>query len=482
MSIFDKSIICAILSGVCAFDTASAASASQTVLDIGSRWEPFVDSFLVAQSEGVALKLQTPVKREIALVMDEPWEGISGAYVSAVQDDGKVLLYYRGSAQLRSDADPEQTTCVAFSKDGVNFEKPSLGIVEINGSTANNVILQGSVSHNFTVFLDTRPGVAAENRFKALGGVKKPGKGTNLEREGGLFAFVSADGVHWRKMSERPVITTGAFDSQNLAFWDSARNCYVCYSRTIVERKRAIQSCLSDDFMSWSAPQVNKYHGGVPLEHFYTSATLPCPAAPHIYLAFPMRFIEGRQKIATHKVKGVSDAVFMSSRDGVNWDRPFLEAWVRPGLDQQNWTDRNTMPAYGIVESAPGEWSMYVSEHYRHADNRLRRVTVRKLGFSSMRAGARKGEFTTKPLRFQGEELVLNYATSAAGVIRVEVQYATGTPIPGFGMDDAAELFGDELEGVTLWRNGGSLKRLEGQTVKLRFSMRDADLFAVRFR
>jgi hypothetical protein len=171
----------------------------------------------------------------------------------------------------------------------------------------------------------------------------------------------------------------------------------------------------------------------------------------------------------------------MSSRDGVLWDRPFLEAWVRPGPDPKNWTDRNTMPAWGIVETTPEEWSMYVSEHYRSPDNRLRRITLRKQGFASMHAGARGGEFVTKPLRFTGQKLVLNYATSAAGSVQIELQDAAGQPLPGFALADMPELFGDELSATVAWKSGSNLSALAGKVVRLRVVLRDADLYALRF-
>ena len=67
----------------------------------------------------------------------------------------------------------------------------------------------------------------------------------------------------------------------------------------------------------------------------------------------------------------------MTSRDGVQWDRTFREAWMRPGPDPRNWSHRSNMPGTGIIETAPGEWSLYISEHYGWPTNRLRRLTVR---------------------------------------------------------------------------------------------------------
>lgn len=459
----------------------AATAAAAEPIDIGSRWELFVDEALISQRNGVALKLHEPVRREVVLTTDQPWEGPTCGYFSAVQDGKKVRLYYRGSAG-GSDASEAQVTCVAESDDGIHFTRPKLGIIEAGGTKENNVVWRGVESHNFSAMRDTNPAAKPDERFKALGGIKQAGKNWQQgETPGGLYAFASADGLHWRKLQPEPVMTKGAFDSQNLAFWDSVRGNYRCYSRIFSNKVRAIQSSTSADFRSWTDGVPNRYAEGVPAEHFYTQATLPCPGAPHLFLAFPKRFVPDRKKVAEHKDAGVSDAVFMSSRDGVQWDRTFLEAWSRPGLDRKNWTERSNMTAWGIVESEPGEWSMYISEHYRWPDNRIRRMTVRERGFASVNAGAKGGEFVTKPLSFTGSKLVLNYATSAAGSVQIEVQDEKGAPIPGFALADMPVLYGDEVDAVAKWKAGSDLSALRGKTVRLRVALRDADLFALRF-
>lgn len=457
-----------------AFSALAAAFASPCPaepLALGSRWELFVDEFLVAEKDGVALKLHEPARREVVLVTDRPWEGKTCAYFSVIQDGGKVLMYYRGSSG-GSDHSADQVTCVAESADGIHFTRPKLGLVEAGGTKDNNVVWRGVESHNFSPFLDANPEAKPEERYKALGGVKKPGKNWHQgETPGGLYAFASADGIHWTKMKDEPVITKGAFDSQNLAFWDAPRDRYVAFSRIFSNKVRAIQSSTSPDFLGWSDGVPHRYAEGVPMEHFYTSATVPCPTAPHLFLSFPKRFVPGRKKVPAHEVVGVSDAVFMSSRDGVNWDRPFLEAWVRPGPDPKNWTDRNNMTANGIVATGEGEWSLYISEHYRHDDHRIRRLSVRQQGFASMHGGAAGGSFTTKPLIVGGPKLYLNYATSAAGSLRVEVLDEEGKALA-----EAPELYGDEFEAPAL-----DLSAQLGRTVRLRVSLKDADLYALRF-
>jgi hypothetical protein len=445
-----------------------------TPIDIGTRVEMLVDDRLIdtALTRGVTLELQTPVRREVVLTTDRPWEGIFSAYFTIFQDGPRYRLYYRGSGPV-GDFSDKQVTCYAESKDGIHFDRPKLGLVENDGSKDNNIVVKGIASHNFAPFLDTNPAAKPEERYKALAGTAN-----NLQ------AFVSADGLLWKNLQSDPVIKKGAFDSLNLAFWDTVAGHYRAYSRYFdrgeFQGYRAIQRCESQDFIHWTDPQPNRYDKGAPKEHFYTNATVPCPGAPHHLLSFPMRFMPPRKKVAEIKDPGVSDAMFMSSRDGENWDRRFLEAWLRPGRDQHNWTHRSNMPAWGIVQTSPDEFSMYVSEHYGWPDNRLRRVTIRRHGFASAHAGAGGGEFTTQVLKFAGDGLVLNYATSAAGSLQVEIQDDEGIAIPGYTLNEMDPLYGDELDKVVTWKSTKKIADLAGKPVRLRFVLRDADLFSFR--
>ncbi|NLX99352.1 MAG: hypothetical protein GXY83_24710 [Rhodopirellula sp.] len=128
------------------------------------------------------------------------------------------------------------------------------------GTKQNNVVLHGHApaSHNFSPFLDTKLGVPASERFKAVGGLH------------GLLAFASKDGIHWRELREKPVVTQGAFDSQNVVFWSEAEGVYVCYFRTSSQGIRSVSRATSPDFLSWSEP-VAMHYGDAPPEHLYTN-------------------------------------------------------------------------------------------------------------------------------------------------------------------------------------------------------------------
>lgn len=219
-------------------------------------------------------------------------------------------MYYRGSNHdlATGEATHPEFACYAESTDGINWVKPQLSLFEFNGSKQNNIVWSGIGTHNFTPFKDTNPNCPREAAYKALG-----------LGGGGLYIFKSQDGVCWQLTSSRPVITKGAFDSQNLAFWDNVRKRYVSFFRGWRDGVRDILTCFSGDFVNWTEPEWLDY-GEAPREHLYTNAVKPYFRAPHVFLGFPVRFIPERVK-TPRRYKEVSDTVLMSSRDGLHWRR-----------------------------------------------------------------------------------------------------------------------------------------------------------------
>lgn len=432
-----------------------AAPSTNAVREIGSRLELFVDHYLIDRQTGTQLRLHEP---QLAPPMTEPADNLE--YGTVIKDGNLFRLYTRDGRGARFDGDVTEVTRYSESRDGIHWTKPKLGLVEIDGSKENNVILhEPFVCHNFSPFLDSRPGVPAKERFKALAGVHKGG---------GLVAFSSADGIHWKKLQDGPVITSKdfAFDSQNVSFWSEAEQRYVCYFRTWQTphgKLRTISRTTSKDFTTWTAPVALQPNS--PGEHLYTSQTHPYFRGPHLYIATPTRF---------HPQRGEStDILFMTARGEGPYDRTFREAFIRPGLDPARWGNRSNYAALNVVPTSPTEMSIYTTP--------FRRFTLRTDGFASVHAGADGGEMVTHPLRFNGRELVINFSTSAGGNVRVEIQDADGKPLPGLTLADCQSLVGDSIEQKVSWTRGSDVSSLAGQTVRLRFVMQEADLFSLRF-
>ena len=460
---------------------------------IGSRRELFVDHYLIERMTGVDLRLHRPVDEGKVLAFDQPWEGPFCAYVTVIKAPDKYQMYYRGMASAAGgDQDKSQVTCYAESPDGINWTKPSLDLFPRGGHKTNSIVLADAapVTHNFSPFLDARPGVPSDERYKAVGGY----------HQRGLVAYASPDGVRWRRMREEPVLTremvqkSFVFDSQNVPFWSEAEGKYLLYYRVYQDKKRRIARVESDDFLTWRKPTLMGYDDGngkpVPVEELYTNQTHPYFRAPHLYVSTAARFMINRRVLTTQQARAiqvnpkyfndVSDAVFMSSRGGNTYQRTFMTAFVAPGIGNENWTSRTNYPALGVVQTGPTEMSVYVNQNYGQPTSHLRRYAMRLDGFASVHAPYEGGEMLTRPLTFTGSRLLLNFATSAPGGIRVEMQDEGGNPLPGFALHDCQELIGNDIERAVTWK-GGDLGKLSGTPVRLRFVMKDADLYALRF-
>lgn len=456
------------------------------LINLGTDRQIFVDNYLIDSLSGTQIVKHTPHDEGPVLFLNKPWEGNFCAYFTIIQDKGLYRAYYRGSTSAMQDGSKKEITCLAESKDGIHWEKPNLRLYEMNGSYDNNVVLanEAPASHNFSPFLDKNPNANPDQRYKALAGMAKYG----------LMAYTSPDGIHWKKLKDG-VLKKGNFDSQNVAFWSESEKCYVCYFRTwtggaVYKGFRSVSRAISTDFINWSEPVAMTF-GDTPLEDLYTQQTHPYFRAPQIYVAIGGRFMSGRQiltdvqakdrNVDPQYFKDCSDVYFMTTRGGNVYDRTFMESFIRPGIGLNNWVSRTNYPALNVVQTSPEEMSIYVNQDYAQPSAHLCRYSMRIDGFSSISAPYSGGEVFTRPFTFGGNKLEINYSTSAAGEIRFEIQDEQGIPISGYTMNDSQPIIGNEIARVVLWNGSGDLKKLASKTIRLRISMKDADLYSLQF-
>ena len=450
---------------------AQQASPKENPIAIGQRLELLVDEHLIESIQGEgALRLHRPEPREVVLVTDKPWEGNTSAYYSIFQDGDLYRMYYRGSHfdETLGKAAHREVTCYAESRDGIHWTKPELGLFEFGGSTKNNIVWDGIGTHCFTVFKDGNPDCPSEARYKAISRGRPKGKK-------GLYVFHSADGIRWSLIRDEPVITAGAFDSQNLAFWDGEAEIYREFHRTFHDGVRAIMTGTSKDFVTWSDPVLVSYRDA-PKQHLYTNAVLPYARAPHFLVGFPTRFLPDQGERV--------EPTFMVSRDGGRTFHRWLDAVIPESAPKDRGGNRSNYMTWGVLTlpNRPNELSVFATEaYYTGPDSRVRRFSYRTDGFASFHARRAGGELTSKPLTFEGEFLYLNYAVEESGTLRVEVQDEQGNPIDGFSLSDCTPMRGDAIKEVVRWKGSTDLGRLAGTSIRLRFQLKGGDLYSFRF-
>lgn len=499
------------------------------MIDLGNKRELFFDDHLIDVEKTTAQKRLHKARRaEAVLPLDMPWEGDLCGYPSIIKDDGLLRLYYRCSASGTS----HEAIAYAESRDGIHWERPELGLCEFRGSKANNLLFDIKTFPEITrfdntcFFKDTNPDCPPDQRYKSVFG---------WHGHHCIATLLSPDGIHWR-LGE-PITEKGAFDSQNLAFYDRTRGKYFSYYRgeshdcsggrvedkslpdAIINNyydpekraynmpdeheryyRRTVWFVESEDYKSWSEPKEIDFGKDAWHCQLYTNAIQPYPRAEHIFVGLPVRYVERkgwssaydelcgsdqRRTIMTHDAPrsglALTDTIFIATRDGEHFTK-YDEAIVPPPPEfKGGWVYGDGFFAPGLVETksdlagGDNEYSIYAGECYRsYRFVTLRRYVLRLDGFVSLHAGGKEETVVTKPFTYNGSELYANIATSAIGYIEFTLESEDGESFC------SAAMFGNSTDKRIRFEDDG-VRKLCGKTVTLKIRMLDADLYSIKF-
>jgi hypothetical protein len=515
-------------------DVAAADTAPGSVLDVGDRRQLFIDGLFFAESNNVRLVVHPPRKTgERNVVADRPWErGGLGPYSSVLKDGDLYKMWYHAmDTELWHTGLTNGAICYATSTDGIAWTKPNLGLIAYRGNRNNNIVVGHGAAglrigqDGMMVFVD--PNAPPDERYRMVNRFSK----TDAGKSEGVNILSSGDGIHWRWTHEnvltyRPETRGHHLDSQNVLFWDEGRQKYVAYVRRNLRggeaqgQGRAIARAESDRLGGFPVVQEmpvvfapeppDPWHDNTSVVDYYNSAALRYPWADRAYFMFPQAYYHYTRALREFARglpvnAGPMETVFAASRDGVRWERYDRVPWLPLGLKGE-FDCHSTRLLYGLVPDRDGRemFMYYRGSDWLHGWDRTEenrkiltaagvgatsnvtvfsRVVLRRDGFVSARADWRGGEFTTPPLRFSGRRLLLNINTSATGVARVAVLDADGKPLPGFALEDCDIIHtANDINRLVTWQGRSDLGALAGRPVRLRFVMRNTDVFAFQFQ
>lgn len=475
---------------------------NESPIEIGARKQVFLDGFFMAASEGVRLTLHTPYRDgRVLIAPDRAWEEKIGVYSSVLKEDGKVRVWYDAR---RGPKDREVRVAYAESEDGLHFRKPELGLHEVDGSTANNIVLPESRIAGAAVWKD--PHAAPAHRYKTQ---------TKVYPSGRLAMHSSPDGIHWQSYG---LLKLGDIDTQNIVFWDDPTQRYVLYTREWIELKRpaepgfpdwgdayryrAVRRLESDDLKHWDRQQIVLTPDEIdqaartmptprPPVDFYGAAVIPY--ADRAYLMFVQAYWQWWDWEAAGLGPATFDVQLAVSRDGQQFQRigdrrPFMSLGPEGRFDSRYvWAMPNP------IQMDDELWIYYVGHNVAHppggavdptADQALfgiGRAVLRLDGFVSVEGGYAGGWFITPPLLFEGNRLELNADAAGGGSVAVEVLDIEGRSLAGFTREAAVPLVRNSVRQRVVWANEPDLGALAGRPVRLRFYLQNAHLYAFQF-
>jgi len=498
------------------------------VFDVGIRKYLLFDDNLIERKTGFTLAMNPALRAEVPVLRAEkPWEigGLCGDSMASVMDDGGVYkLWYsvelldarkeqvaeiakqgvldpKTLADLRS-AGQRFALCYAVSADGINWEKPELGILPCQGSAQNNLCFTGRLA--CTVFKD--PAALADARFKMIYGGGPSLPHVHLVEKvpvqniyHGIYGATSPDGYHWNP-HPTPILPWYT-DTTNVAYWDDRIRKYVAFVRsnegmifqdgkTVTPDKgfrlryRAIGRSESTDFFNFPPPQRimeptlkerRNYKQGV---DYYNSSALKYPFATDSYFMFSSNF---------YHVPDTLDVHLCTSRDGVNyvrWPMPFLGLGPEGAFDS-----RSIYMVTGIIRRGDWLYMYYVGYDSSHGagtkkpfKNGIGMVRIRLDGFVSQDARPTGGQLSTVPLQFSGNRLEVNMDANAGGCLKVEILDEHDKPLPGFSRDQADWLWGNDLAKTVTWKGNSDVSAIRDRPVRLDFIGKAVKLYAFQFQ
>jgi hypothetical protein len=442
---------------------------------------------------------------------DRPWEEGAGVEITTVIKDGGM---YRGwGAPFTTSGDPPGQKHFYYleSHDGLSWKRPELGIVELNGSRANNIVNIFGTDGG-SIFID--PSAPASERYKLMAEGhfsrdicdaylrRRPNDWDPKSRRApdggasGMKGAVSADGLHWNMFPDPMVVEVT--DTQLTAYYDERLRRYVAYTRTWATQPRSVRATAHEKGgNAWGVgrrsigrSETSNYrefpiHETIlepglellPSDTLYTNGKTTMPGAPDHHLLFPTIW----------NISNDSTRVYLaSSHDGKIWHFVPGSPVFSPGPFGA--FDGGCVFAHpNLVELSDGRFALpYTGYNVTH--KYPRRLGKYAPGYAVWPKGRligleapERGEFATVGIVPPGRKIRINALTAAGGGIVVEVAGMNGAPLARRTFAEAKRVIGDQHWTPLTWNGDEDIGQADGAGIILRFRMDQAQLFGLEF-
>ncbi len=437
------------------------------------------------------------VKPVAVMEPDKPWENtIEGAPYAAPFSDGVwyneetgifQMWYLAGAGSIHKEDKQTFYTCYAESKDGINWVKPTLDIVE-----GTNIVDTNNRDASTIWFdkLETDPA----KKYKMFNVERRP-----TDKRWQFILKYSADGIHWENAGAQ----SGDMYDRSSAFYNPFRNIWALsmrYSTEVSYRSRSyIENKCPEDLVSLAhrtrreIPDKNVVFWFTPDKNEPRHPRFP-EVDPGIYnfdaIAYESLML-GQYSVwlgpeneicADEGIQKRNELMLGFSRDGFHFSRPSYEPFIGVNEVAGAWN-------YGNIQSINGTPLIIGDSLYFYTSGRrLNDImwdsysstglsTLRRDGFASMDAGAKEAYLTTEKMNFDGKYLFVN--ADIKGSLAVEVLDAQGNVIKGYSKDDCNVVSSTNSTKMAItWKGKDNLAKVAGDDIRLKFYMTNGELYA----
>ncbi len=505
-------ILVALLAWPCSFLlSAEELLNPRTILDVGNHKQLFIDNRFFSQQYGIKLTTNPPIKKEMVLTHEKPWEErYLALYSTIIEDNGIYKLWYDAFPMDGSDG-LASSTCYATSTDGIHWKRENVNLFNWRGHQENNIVMPGCGGG---VIID--PKAPPQERYKATcqgfeNSLWSETQGVHWDLTGGgIYLFTSPDGIHWKRAEK--MASPMFHDSQNFLLYDDSTDKYIFYPRTH-ERGRTLGSLVLEDPMKLPFPfrqppaskKPNQWGQYLGINFGSYDIAMACDAmdppdtdvqicpivkyqwAQDVFLGLFVPYRHYPENIKGKFINdGPQDVQLAVSRDGLNWNRPDRKPYIPLGVVGE-WDGGCIWPSLGMIRRGNEIWQYYSGTSSTHGAEEvtklggLCRLVQRLDGFVSADADYTGGEFTTPLLKFAGNQLTLNVDCSAMGSVWVEILDEHNRPIPGYTFKESIAVERNQIAAPVRWSSHDDVGALKDQPIRLRVKLRACKLYAFQF-
>ena len=483
----------------------SYAIVPTTPLEIGNQRQLLLDNYVVEDVRACRRKVHQPTKHPSNPLFSTGPDGLNpdwtAPYISVIRDDDTGLYRLWAASNILV----EQPTPPGFywlsrgryfeSSDGLQWRAPSLGLVESDGSKANNIFLGGPKFTYDSLGVSPSPEKWRQRgRYLMLYNRGPAGRDPHPELIAGgqeLRLAFSEDGIRWTDQKENPIFR-GQSDTSNNVTYNLERGVLMSYRRPPINAGeiRRIAYSESSDLIHWSQPE----QAVVPDElDPYSLYCMPVTRYQGVYFGFLHMFYHRPpfDRKAPRPKDMKIDVQLTWSRDGRHWERhPQRPLFLATG-PQGSYDAGRVYVGKGVIERDDrvdiyytGHQSRHISKEVQPGDNHLCLASLRRDGFVSLEAPD-EGNMLTKPIAYPGGSLHINARTSPGGSVRVAIRRGDGEfdglPLPQWGYEQCNVFSADSIDHTIQWREQDDLSGLKGKAIRLEFSLKQAELFSFWF-
>jgi hypothetical protein len=468
-----------------------------------------IDDHSLRDRENLVLTLNQPTVRWEPVLTPEqgnpnaPDSMASHFYGTVLHDQGKYRMWYYAVSLRAKPYDLKQgPVCYAESSDGIHWNKPSLGQVEINGSTANNAIkLPDESTQCAAVILDKGD---PDRPYKMLY--------TTLTNTWVFRPATSLDGIHWTAAEDYPTerfLEMGSF----YKFGDR----YVVHGQGVGKDKngdpegRQGYASTSVGFVQWDQDYHETFRlpepedvalrglvGDYPQVHLGVGATSFGNVAVGLYGIWHNPSEAKRRKKGWYGAGLITcDLGLIVSNDGVTFREPvenhvYISSKESPVTPVPGVDDPTILcQANGILNVGDetliyhGRWrNATITGQDYYAEVALATLPRDRWGSLHLAEGASQGTVWSAPIAIpQGGCRILLNADSAADMT-VELANENRDLLPAYSGNHRGVVRDSQSTVRTVQWADESLSGLSGKTVRIRLSLSSdkARLYAVYFR